>query len=52
LLDVTVLEVDLAYPKHLIKILDQKDHVTKCKTIKFFNIQWSKHTEVEATWES
>jgi hypothetical protein len=31
-------EADLSYPEHPIKILDQKDHVTRRKTIKFFNI--------------
>jgi hypothetical protein len=49
---VTLLEDDLSYPKHPIKILDQKDHVTRCKTIKFLKIQWSNHSEEEATWES
>jgi hypothetical protein len=38
LLEVTPLEADLTYPKHLIKILDQKDHVTRRKTVKFFEI--------------
>jgi hypothetical protein len=33
------LEADLTYPEHPIKILDQKSHVTRCKTIKFFKIQ-------------
>jgi hypothetical protein len=47
--EVTLLEADLSYPEHPIKVLDQKDHVTRCKTIK---IQWSNHTEEEATWES
>jgi hypothetical protein len=32
--------------------LDQKSHVTRRKTIKFYKIQWSNHTEEEATWES
>jgi hypothetical protein len=50
--DVTPLEADLAYPEHPVKILDQKDHVTRRKTIKFFKIHWSNHTEEEATWES
>jgi hypothetical protein len=50
--EVTPLEADLSYPKHLIKVLDQKGHVTRCKTIKFFKIQWSNHSEEEATWES
>jgi hypothetical protein len=50
--EVTPLEVDLSYPEHPIKILDQQDRVTRCKTIKFFKIQWSNHSEEEATWES
>jgi hypothetical protein len=50
--NVTPLEVDLTYPEHLVKILDQKDHVTWCKTIKFFKVHWSNHTKEEATWES
>jgi hypothetical protein len=50
--EVTLLEADLSYPEHQIKVLDQKDHVTRHKTIKFFKIQWSNHTEEEATWES
>jgi hypothetical protein len=50
--EVTPLKADLSYPEYPIKILDQKDHVTKCKTIKFFKIQWSNHSEQEAIWES
>jgi hypothetical protein len=50
--EVTPLEADLSYPEHLIKVLDQKDRVTRRKTIKFFKIQWSNHSEEEATWES
>jgi hypothetical protein len=49
---VTPLEVDLSYPGHPIKVLDQKDHVMRCKTIKFFKIPWSNHSEEDATWES
>jgi hypothetical protein len=49
---VTPLEADLSYPKHPIKVLDQKDRVTRRKRIKFFKIQWSNHYEEEATWES
>jgi hypothetical protein len=49
---VTPLEADLSYPEHPIKVLDQKDRVTRRKTIRFFNIQWSNHSEEEATWES
>jgi hypothetical protein len=50
--DVTPLEANLTYPKHPIKILDKKDCVTRRKTIKFYKVQWSNHTEEEATWKS
>jgi hypothetical protein len=49
LLEVTPLNADLIYPKHPIKILNQKDHVFRCKTIKFFKVQLSNHSEEEAT---
>jgi hypothetical protein len=50
--EVTLLKADLSYPKHPIKVLDQKDCVARHKTIKFFKVQWSNHSEEEATWES
>jgi hypothetical protein len=50
--EVTALEADLSYPEHPIKVLDQKDRVTRHKMIKFFKVQWTNHTEEEATWES
>jgi hypothetical protein len=50
--EVTPLEADLSYPEHPIKVLDQKDCVTRRKTIKFSKIQWSNHSEEEAIWES
>jgi hypothetical protein len=50
--EVTPLEADLSYLEHLIKVLNQKDHVMRRKTIKFFEIQWSNHSKEEATWES
>jgi hypothetical protein len=49
--EVTPLKADLSYLEHLIKVLDQKDRVTRRKTIKFFKIQWSNHAEEETTWE-
>jgi hypothetical protein len=52
LLDMAPLETDLTYPEHPVKILDQKDRVTRCKTINFFKVQCSNHTEEEATQES
>jgi hypothetical protein len=45
-------EADLTYPEYPVKILDQKNHVTQHKSIKFFKVQWSNHTKEEATWES
>jgi hypothetical protein len=50
--EVKPLETDLSYPEHPIKVLDQKDCVTRHKMIKFFKVQWSNHTEEEVTWES
>jgi hypothetical protein len=50
--EVAPLKTDLTYPEHPIKILDQKSRVTRCKMIKFYKIQWSNHTEEEATWEN
>jgi hypothetical protein len=49
--EVTPFEADL-YPEHPIKVLDQKDCVTRQKTIKFFKREWSNHSEKEATGES
>jgi hypothetical protein len=50
--EVAPLVADLTYPKYLVMILDQKNRVTRCKSIMFFKVQWSNHTEEEATWES
>jgi hypothetical protein len=36
--EVTPLEANLSYPEHPIKVLDQKDRVTRRKTTKFFKI--------------
>jgi hypothetical protein len=50
--EVTPLEADMSYPEHPIKILDQKDRITKCKTNTFFKIQWINQSKEKATWES
>jgi hypothetical protein len=50
--EVTLLKADLLYPEDPINVLDQKDHVMRRKTIMFFKIQWSNHSEEEGTWES
>jgi hypothetical protein len=50
--EVPLLKADLLYPEHPIKVLDQKDRVTRRKTIKFIRIRSSNHIEEEARWES
>jgi hypothetical protein len=47
-----VLEPDLTYFEHPIRVLDQKDRVTRRKTLKFYKIQWNQHSEEEATWKT
>jgi hypothetical protein len=49
--DTIPLEPDLTYKSHPIKILDQRDRVTRNKTTRFYKIQWNDHSEDEATWE-
>ena len=46
------LEPDLSFVEYTVRILDQKDRVTRKRTIKFYKVQWNKHSEEEATWES
>jgi hypothetical protein len=46
------LEPDLAYSEHPIRVLDQKDRITRRRTLKFYKIQRNQHTEDEATWET
>jgi hypothetical protein len=48
--DVT-LEPDLTYSEHPIRVLDQKDMITRRRVLKFYKIQWNQHSEDEATWE-
>jgi hypothetical protein len=42
---------DLTFNERLIKILDMAEWVTRSKVIKMCQVQWSHHTEDEATWE-
>ena len=46
------LEPDLAYPEHPVKIIDYKTRVTRHQTGNFYKVQWSNHSEWEATWET
>ena len=49
--DTIQLESDLTYVECPIKILDRKVRITRRTTIKFYKVQWSHHSEEEATWE-
>jgi hypothetical protein len=44
------LEPNLTYSEHPIRVLDQKDRITRKRTLKFYKVQWNQHTEDEATW--
>ena len=37
--------------EHPIRILDQVERQTRHKVTKFLKVQWSNHSEDEATWE-
>jgi hypothetical protein len=42
---------DLSYSEKLVRILDTTERITHNKVIKMSKVQWSHHTEDEATWE-
>jgi hypothetical protein len=42
---------DLSYQEHHVRILKTSERVTRNKRIKMCKVQWSHHTEDEATWE-
>jgi hypothetical protein len=41
----------LSYQEYHVKILETSERVTRNKRIKMYKVQWSLHTEEEATWE-
>lgn len=45
------LQPDLSYEEQPVRILDEIEHMTRNHTVKFLKIQWSNHTEEDATWE-
>src|SRR3954469_10152033 len=49
--DMIELQQDLTNQEHLSRILDQSKRRTRNKTVKFLKVQWSNHSEDEATWE-
>jgi len=42
---------DLTYSEYPVKILETSQRVTRSKVIKMCKVQWSQHSEDEATWE-
>jgi hypothetical protein len=42
---------DLSYQEHTVRILETSETLTRNKRIKMCKVQWSHHTEEEATWE-
>jgi hypothetical protein len=42
---------DLSYQEYPVRILKMSERVTWNKKIKMCKVQWSHHTEKEATWE-
>ena len=50
-LDGVDVQEDLTYTEHLVKILETSERVTRNKRIKMCRVQWSHHSEAEATWE-
>jgi hypothetical protein len=42
---------DLSYQEYLVKILETSERVTQNKRINRCKVQWSHHTEEQATWE-
>ena len=41
----------LTYVEHPVRILDEKERVTRNSVVKFCKVQWQNHSEDEATWE-
>jgi hypothetical protein len=42
---------DLYYHEYPVKILETSERVTRNKKIRMCKVQWSHHSEEEATWE-
>ena len=50
-LEAIQLDSELTYEEKPVRILEVASRVTRSKVIKFCKVQWSHHTEDEATWE-
>jgi hypothetical protein len=50
--DVAPLKADRSYPEHPVKLLSQQDRVMKRRMIRFYKVQWSRHSKEEVMWET
>jgi hypothetical protein len=46
------IEPSLSLAEYPMRVLDQKERQTRRPRVKMYKIQWSHHTEEEATWET
>jgi hypothetical protein len=46
------IEPDLFLAEYPMRVLDHKERQTRRQKVKMYKIQWSHHTEEEATWET
>jgi hypothetical protein len=46
------IEPDFSVVEHPLRVQDQKERKTRRHTVKMYKIQWSHHTEEEATWDT
>jgi hypothetical protein len=46
------IEPDFSLIDHPLRVLDRKERKTRRQTVRMYKIQWSHHTEEEATWET
>jgi hypothetical protein len=46
------IDPDFSLVEHPMRVLDRKEGKTRRHIVKMYKIQWSHHTEEEATWET
>jgi hypothetical protein len=46
------IEPDFSLIEHPLRVLDRKERKTRRQAVRMYKIQWSHHTEEEATWET
>jgi hypothetical protein len=46
------IEPDLSLAEYTMRVLDHKERQIRRQRVKMYKIQWSHHTEEEATWET